>query len=249
MQGRGLGVVTGTEHIDIEADQVVVDPAAVEGEESHHGHHVPQLRNCAQRRFLDCFIKEHQVQAKGQEHQSVPDIPEHHSKEKGECHAGEDARVHLFIAGDPVGVSDLLSNRSIRVGREHGRRSAERDGLQSGTRLHVRQPDGQLIHLILGNVDICEHELASVFQLVQGLVDVLLLDEEILPFFYAFQFAYFLEKSQQLFLFHLYEILELFELYRQGIQAVLFEFLADGVFGKAVGKCLKHLQQFSTQDR
>mgnify|MGYP003684163183 CR=1 FL=1 len=41
--GFGLGCVAGAKDIEIHTNKIVIDPAAVEGKETHHGDHVFHL--------------------------------------------------------------------------------------------------------------------------------------------------------------------------------------------------------------
>ena len=55
--GFGLGCVARAKDIEIHTDEIVVDPAAVEGKETHHSDHVFHLSKKLERTFFDCVLE------------------------------------------------------------------------------------------------------------------------------------------------------------------------------------------------
>ena len=113
-------LVAGAEDVEVHAKEVVVDPAAVEGEEAHHEDHVPELADEGERAFADFIVEEDEVEAQDEDDSSVGHIAEHDSEEEGEGDSCEDGGVDLLVAGHSVGIGDFLGHDGVAVGVEGG---------------------------------------------------------------------------------------------------------------------------------
>ena len=125
-------LVAGAEYVEIHAEEVVVDPSAVEGEETHHEDHVPELTDEGERAFADFIIEEDKVETQDEDDSSVGHVTEHDSEEEGEGDRREDGRVDLLVAGHSVGVGDFLGHDRVAVGVEGGGRFGEVELLYFG---------------------------------------------------------------------------------------------------------------------
>lgn len=131
-----LGVIAGAKEIVAEADQVIVDPAAVEGKEAHQCYHVPHSGECLEGRIHYPVVIDDQVQAQAKEHETVADVPEHDSKEEGEGDGGENRGIYFLVSRHAVRIRYLLGNAGVAVSSERCRWVAQAHLLQGGGRRH-----------------------------------------------------------------------------------------------------------------
>lgn len=113
-------VIARSKEIVVESNEIIVDPATVEGKESHQNEHVPEsgeyFKNAS---FLaDPVIVEDEVNSQSEKEGAVADIPKHHAEEEWESYCRENWRVHLLVSGNTICVCDLLSHACVAVRRE-----------------------------------------------------------------------------------------------------------------------------------
>lgn len=85
--------VAGAKQVDIHAQKIIVDPSAVESEETHHQHHVSQLADKRQRTARERRIIEDQIEPQEEKNEPVAHVAEHDSEEEGESDCGEYGRI------------------------------------------------------------------------------------------------------------------------------------------------------------
>ena len=173
--------VTAAKDVQIHADEVVVDPPAVERKETHHDEDVSQLGDPCHRALLDLIIEKQKIYTKCENDSSVSDVTEHHSKEEGESDCSEDTRVKLLVARHSIGVNDHLRNNCVTVGVESSWRLDYLQLLYLWRRCNALYIDCQLLLLSAGQIYVSNQEMVPQLHLVETLINKLLLPKESTP--------------------------------------------------------------------
>mmetsp|Transcript_2580 Transcript_2580/g.7347 ORF Transcript_2580/g.7347 Transcript_2580/m.7347 type:complete len:364 (+) Transcript_2580:1464-2555(+) len=189
-----LEVVVGSKDGHWAGEDLVVDEACVHAkeavEEDHIATAVAHLDEIVELLALErCLVADHVVPEE-HEQRSVAKISEHDAEEEGEEDNGEGAGIHLAIAGGAVRVDEGLEAAAEGVhGEVRGRRGLGLEEVEHGARLHARTGRGgaqsavDLVHVLLRDPRVRNKHLAAhvVVELVEGVVDHLLLADDVVP--------------------------------------------------------------------
>lgn len=159
--------VARSEKVDGNREELVVNPAGVEGEYSHHQDEVANSINVRQH-FPGSLALCH-PDGEGEESSSVTDITEHDSEEEGEDWDGIESRVDFTITRHSVGINDFLEGGSEGINLEMCWRLANRLRLSQA---HKRRNKGeQQSDFLRRDPDAATHNIAIFFHQVEGLED------------------------------------------------------------------------------
>mmetsp|Transcript_11891 Transcript_11891/g.24589 ORF Transcript_11891/g.24589 Transcript_11891/m.24589 type:complete len:252 (-) Transcript_11891:373-1128(-) len=127
--------------VETKGEHIVVNETGVNGEETHHGNHIPTgvHTSChlAKLGLVVGLLVPKEVEAGAQEEETVTDITVHDTEEEGEGGGCEEGGVGLSITGNTVRVHELLVTVGELVGGEMGGRSRPGLGDLVNVRGHV----------------------------------------------------------------------------------------------------------------
>mmetsp|Transcript_36940 Transcript_36940/g.113333 ORF Transcript_36940/g.113333 Transcript_36940/m.113333 type:complete len:627 (+) Transcript_36940:721-2601(+) len=147
------------EEVRHEAKDVVVEHAAVDGEDAHQQQHVPaadrhgdDVVSQPRREGEHLRLVDAQIEGKGGDHRAVADVAKHDAEEEGEGDDSEGGRVDLAVPGHAVRVDDLLEGRGDLVDPEvGGRRLVRLEHVEDGRHVRARpagRPPQSLLRLL-----------------------------------------------------------------------------------------------------
>ena len=127
--------------------------------------------------LLELLVVDDQVETQDEQNDAVTHVAEHDSEEEGEGDCCEDGGVYLFIAGDAVGIGDLLGDDCVAVCVEGGWGFRGGQFLDLGGGRYVLDSLDQVSFFFGWQVNVSYDEVFSQQHFVEALIDDLFFPE------------------------------------------------------------------------
>lgn len=102
-------IVATSKHIQGKGKELVVNPACIKWEKSHHEEQIPDLVNIRKHSFSSLTFQEPNTGS--QQTAAVSNITEHDTEQEGENGDCVQGRVDFLISGNTISVNDFLEGR------------------------------------------------------------------------------------------------------------------------------------------